>query len=212
MISHIYHRPEFGEDWFTYSKLYQDIVKSFPSGSTFVEIGTWKGKSTAFMCVEIANSGKQIDFYCIDTFEGSVEHQTNPELPHLYDIFKSNMKPVEGYYKELRMSSMEAVKKFENESVDFVFIDGSHEYEDIKDDINHWLPKVKKGGVLAGHDYYFPPQPSSWGLRNSSNQNISLDIEDYHKSNRSSAYKAVSEILGTENIIATQDCYVYQKK
>jgi predicted O-methyltransferase YrrM len=212
MITHIYHQPQFGEDWFTYPRLYQDMVKRFPSGSTFVEIGAWKGKSSAYMSVEIANSGKQIDFYCIDTFEGSVEHRNNPELSQLYDIFKSNMKPVENYYTDMKMTSMKAVKKFENESIDFVFIDGSHEYEDIKDDITYWLPKVKRGGVLAGHDYYFPPQPPSWGLRNSVNFNLTLETDEYYKSNKSSAYKAVGEILGTQNIIATQDCYIYEKE
>lgn len=211
-MEHIYYRPEFGENWFTYPQLYQTIVKKFPSGSKFVEIGSWKGKSSAFMAVEIANSGKQIDFYCIDTFEGSVEHQNNPELPHLYDIFKSNMKTVEDYYQDMKMTSMEAVNKFDDESIDFVFIDGSHEYKDIKDDIIHWLPKVKKGGVLAGHDYYFPPQPSSWGLRNYANSNINLEIQEYYKSNMSSAYKAVGETLGNQNVIATQDCYIYENK
>lgn len=212
MMNHIYHQPEFGENWFTYPNLYQDMVKRFPTGSTFVEIGAWKGKSSAFMAVEIVNSGKKIDFYCIDTFEGSVEHRNNPELPHLYNIFKNNMKHVEGYYTDMRMTSMEAVEKFEDESVDFVFIDGSHEYKDIKDDIAHWLPKVKKGGVLAGHDYYFPPQLMSWGLRNFSNYNINYELEEYYKSNRSSAYRAVGELLGVQNVIATQDCYVYEKR
>lgn len=208
-MEHIYYRPEFGENWFTYPQLYQTIVKKFPSGSKFVEIGSWKGKSSAFMAVEIANSGKQIDFYCIDTFEGSVEHQNNPELPHLYDIFKSNMKPVEDYYQDMKMTSMEAVKKFEDESLDFVFIDGSHEYEDIKDDIISWLPKVKRGGILAGHDYYFPPQPPSWGMRPTGN---SYELDHYYNSNASSAYRAVRETLGNENVLAGYDCYVYEKK
>lgn len=209
MIEHIYHQSQFGEDWFTFRKLYTDVVASFPSGSTFVEIGSWKGKSTSFMAVEIINSGKKIDFYCVDTFEGSVEHKDNPELPFLYDIFKDNMKPVEGYYTDMRMTSMEAVKKFQDESIDFVFIDGSHEYEDIKNDIVSWLPKVKKGGILAGHDYYFPPQPISWGMRPSGN---SYELDNYYKSNASSAYRAVGETLGIQNVIADQDCYIYEKK
>lgn len=208
-MQHIFHQPQFGEDWFTFPEVYQEMVKRFPSGSKFVEIGSWKGKSSAFMCVEIANSGKQIDFCCIDTFEGSVEHQNNPELPYLYDIFKSNMKPLEGYYRDMKMPSMEAVQKFENESLDFVFIDGSHEYEDIKNDIIFWLPKVKRGGILAGHDYYLPPQPPSWGMRPSGN---SFELDQYYKSNASSAYRAVRETLGNENVLAGYDCYIYEKK
>ena len=209
MINHIYHQPQFGEDWFTYPELYREMVKRFPSGSKFVEIGSWKGKSSAFMAVEIANSGKQIDFYCVDTFEGSVEHQNNPELPHLYNIFKNNMKPLEEYYQDMKMTSMEAVQKFDDQSLDFVFIDGSHEYEDIKNDIISWLPKVKKGGILAGHDYYFPPQPLNWRMSAVSN---SFELDQYYNSNMSSAYRSVRETLGNDNVIATQDCYVYEKK
>ena len=86
-MNHIYQEPQFGENWFTYPNLYKKIVNEFPSGSKFVEVGSWKGKSAAFMAVEIANSNKQIDFYCVDTWEGSVEHQEYSELSELYYIF-----------------------------------------------------------------------------------------------------------------------------
>lgn len=210
MIEHIYQQLQFGEDWFTYASLYKNMVTKFPSGSKFVEIGSWKGKSSAFMAVEIANSGKNIDFYCIDTFEGSIEYKNNPELPFLYEVFKTNMKPLENYYTDIRTTSLNAVEKFDDESIDFVFIDGSHEYEDIKNDIISWLPKVKKGGILAGHDYYLPPQPFSWNLRPTS----TLDVGDYWYSNKSSAYKAVGEVLGYNNIVEDINCscYIYEKK
>lgn len=152
-MEHIYHHPQFGEDWFNYESLYVEMVGKFSSGSHFVEVGSWKGKSSAYMVVEIINSGKQITFDCVDTWEGSLEHFNYPELPHLYDIFKENMKPLEDYYNDLKMKSTEAAKLYEDESLDFVFIDASHEYEDVKDDITYWLPKVKGGGILAGDDY-----------------------------------------------------------
>jgi hypothetical protein len=153
-IPHIYKEPQFGEDWFTYPSLYKSMVKRFPSGSKFVEIGSWKGKSSAFMAVEIANSHKNIEFYCVDTWEGSVEHKGIDNIDLLYYQFILNMKPLEKYYKSIRSRSLKAAEQFENESLDFVFIDASHEYEDVKKDIQTWLPKIKKGGVLAGHDYY----------------------------------------------------------
>jgi hypothetical protein len=153
-INHIYQNPEFGEDWFSYPQLYSSMVNQFPSGSKFVEVGSWKGKSSAFMAVEIANSQKDIEFICIDTWEGSVEHQNFKELKNLHDIFKSNMKPLEKYYRSIKSKSLDAVNSFPDQSLDFVFIDASHEYEDVKNDIIAWFPKVKVGGVLAGHDYY----------------------------------------------------------
>ena len=63
------------------------------------------------------------------------------------------MKPVEMYYTPVRMSSVEAASLYADNSLDFVFIDAGHTYEDCFSDIQAWLPKVKAGGTLAGHDY-----------------------------------------------------------
>lgn len=49
--------------------------------------------------------------------------------------------------------SVEAAKMFAPESVDFVYIDANHSYTYVRDDIQTWLPKVKKGGIIGGHDY-----------------------------------------------------------
>jgi len=185
-IQHIYQQSQFGEDWFSYPNLYRSIVDQFPSGSTFVEVGSWKGKSSAFMAVEIANSKKNIEFYCIDTWEGSLEHQHNKELEKLYDIFTNNMQPLQKYYKDFRMSSLEAVHRFKDQSLDFVFIDASHEYEDVKKDIEAWLPKIKAGGILAGHDYY-------------------LGDIDYFPGVK----KAVNECLS--NIQTSENCFIFRK-
>lgn len=151
-MKHIYQQENFGENWFTYPTLYSDMVKKFTSGSRFVEVGSWKGKSSCYMAVEIANSNKKIEFTCVDTWKGSPE-LLNLDLTKLYELFKNNMKPVENYYKDLKMTSIQASQFFENNSVDFVFIDASHEYSDVKNDILAWKPKVKKNGILAGHDY-----------------------------------------------------------
>ena len=118
-INHICQNPEFGEEWFSYPDLYKSMVEKFPSGSKFVEVGSWKGKSSAYMAVEIANSCKEIDFYCVDTWEGSIEHKNKQELFMLYDIFLSNMKPVESYYTPLKMKSLDAVSRFDDHSLDF---------------------------------------------------------------------------------------------
>ena len=184
---HIYNQPQFGENWFSYPILYSNIVKKFPSESKFIEVGSWKGKSSAYMAVEIANSNKNIEFYCVDTWEGSVEHQGMKELPKLYDIFLENMKPVEQYYFPLKISSLDASKKFKDNSLDFVFLDASHEYEDVKNDIEVWLPKVKSGGILAGHDYY--NEGTDWfpGVK-----------------------QAVNEILNKFD--CSEDCWIYHKE
>lgn len=186
-IPHIHDQPQFGENWFTFPELYKKMVAEFPSGSRFVEVGCWKGKSAAFMAVEIANSGKNIDFACVDTWEGSEEHKDISDVANIYDIFTENMRPVENYYRAIRLPSVEAASQFEDESLDFVFVDASHEYEDVKEDINAWLPKVKPNGILAGHDYYPAGGWPGWpGVR-----------------------KAVEELL--ENFDASENCFIFRK-
>ena len=55
----------------------------------------------------------------------------------------------------IRESSKNAVLHFEDESLDFVFIDAIHLYEHVKEDIALWYPKIKPGGILAGDDYSY---------------------------------------------------------
>jgi len=50
--------------------------------------------------------------------------------------------------------STEAAKLIPDKSIDFVFIDGAHDYESVMEDIKTWYPKVRDGGILSGHDYY----------------------------------------------------------
>jgi len=57
-------------------------------------------------------------------------------------------------YELVVCESVEAAKLVEDESLDFVFIDGNHFYEYVRDDIRAWYPKVRLGGILSGHDYY----------------------------------------------------------
>ena len=52
------------------------------------------------------------------------------------------------------MTSMEAVSKIPDASLDFVYIDGRHEFDFIMMDLIAWAPKVRAGGIVSGHDYY----------------------------------------------------------
>lgn len=150
--------------WFTFPFLYSSIVDNFYDGSHFVEVGAWKGKSASYMAVEIINSGKNIKFDCVDTWAGSEEHldpKSNFYEPifengkdGLYNHFIDNMKPVEKYYKPIRLPSVDASHLYEDNSLDFVFIDAAHDYDNVLQDIIHWYPKVKSStGIIAGHDY-----------------------------------------------------------
>lgn len=152
MKKHIYQDIQ---GWFTFPNLYKQMVEKFGNGSHFVEIGTWLGKSASYMAVEIENSGKNIRFDCVDTWRGSDEHKQWQEVVNdtLYQTFLKNIEPVKQYINPIRKPSREASLLYDDCSLDFVFIDAAHDYENVKNDIELWYPKVKSGGVLAGHDY-----------------------------------------------------------
>ena len=152
--------------WFSNDDMnfYRRIVEESPSPAHFVEVGSWKGRSSAFMAVEILNSGKQIKFDCVDTWEGSEEHQEGGMFADssvvsgtLFEEFTGNMAPVKEHYTAVRLSSFEAARLYENMSLDFVFLDAAHDFANVRQDILCWLPKVRRGGILAGHDSHHPP-------------------------------------------------------
>jgi hypothetical protein len=155
---HYYHELEgFSDD---IVEFYKTVVEQALSGQHFVEVGAYKGKSTAFLVVEILNSAKTIRVDCVDTWEGSSEMKSDGLFPDddvvnstLYDKFLDNIRPVREFVNPIRSTSVDAAKMYEDNSLDFVFIDAEHSYESVREDIDAWLPKVKKGGIIAGHDY-----------------------------------------------------------
>ena len=157
-MDHFYHRVE---GWFNYPDMFAYVVETAPQEGHFVEIGTWKGQSSAFLAVELINSGKKIKLDCIDNFTGSViepgqMYDRDNQAGRLMEVFTNNMKPVEGHYTAIQGDSSESASLYEDESLDFVFIDASHDYESILKDIKAWFPKVKVGGLFAGHDFADP--------------------------------------------------------
>jgi precorrin-6B methylase 2 len=159
------------EGQFNYEDVYNRAVQemSIDKGSVFIEIGAWLGRSSSYMCVEILNSKKNIKFYIIDNWSGSPDDVgengssslidymkiKNFNSEQVYDTFKKNMRPLNNYI-DLKMSSIEAANMFKDNSVDFLFLDGDHRYNEVKKDIIAWLPKIKIGGIFSGHDFHYP--------------------------------------------------------
>ena len=141
------------QGWFNQyqQNVYDYLISKTPENGTFVEIGAWLGKSSSYL---VDNSGER-NIIIIDSWEGSPnERGGNHNLAtktDIYEIFKENMG--DRNYKSIRVLSTEVVEQFEDESLDTVFIDATHTYDAVKEDIKVWLPKVKKGGILAGDDY-----------------------------------------------------------
>jgi hypothetical protein len=113
------------------------------------------------MAVEIINSRKAINFVCIDPWtDGGPDLKDTKYYKELrkpvYDTFLENIRPVRHAITPLRMTSLEGAAKFADGEIDFLMLDGDHNYPAIKADIDAWLPKMKKGGVISGDDYLWP--------------------------------------------------------
>ena len=138
--------------WFNFHNFYTSMVGKFDN-AIFVEVGCWEGKSTTFMADKIKKSGRNIKFYAVDIWEDYVQEGLTWSAN--MNKFLKNIEPLKDYINVIKGDSEEAITQFADKTVDFVFIDGNHQYEFIKKDIECWLPKMKKGGVLAGHDTQF---------------------------------------------------------
>lgn len=154
--------------WFDFQKTYTKMVNQHGDGAHFVEIGTFLGRSLSYLAVEIINSGKNIRLDAVDTWEGSPlepfqQEQNEVMNKTLYDDFLKNIEPVKNHINVVKSDSVEASKLYEDESLDFIFIDASHHYEFVKADIQAWYPKLKKGGYIGGHDYD-PPSRTPNGI------------------------------------------------
>lgn len=79
----------------------------------------------------------------------------SPQSWHDSNYFdaKERMKPFGNKVKFLKGESNKMVEKVKDDSLAFVYLDGNHSYEGVKEDLKLWLPKIKKGGVMIGHDY-----------------------------------------------------------
>ena len=173
------------QNWFDYERVFKMAVNNAKDGDLLVELGVWKGGSTSFMGVELLNSNKNVSFHAIDSFDGSKEHGSVSDW--LFDEASKNLKPLTdiGIVNLIKGYSLDVVKTYKDESIDFCFIDASHEYEDVKADLVAWLPKIKSGGILAGHDYDI-----AWP----------------------GVIRAVDEVLGKDNITTIGSSFIYNKK
>lgn len=144
--------------WFTFPYLYSWMANNYKIGH-FVEVGSYQGNSAAYMAVEIIKSGNQIKFDCIDIWNRDTMKGLHLKEPHkypedlVYTLFLKNIEPVKNYINPIRQDSSQAATLYPNKSLDFVFIDANHDYDSVLQDIQTWLPKIRPGGHIAGHDY-----------------------------------------------------------
>ena len=122
---------------------------SLPDNTNLVEIGSFKGRSTSCLAFGCRGTNKRV--FAVDTFDGG------PDLQR-YDSFREfclNIKrcQLSEYVEPVRGISWELAKTW-NKPIHFLFIDGSHLYEDVLADFASFVPHVVPGGIIAFHDVH----------------------------------------------------------
>lgn len=115
------------------------------------EVGVYKGEFSE----KIAKTG--LEFYAIDPWRIYKDYN-NPRGQERLDFQYEHTKRVLSPYpnaKIIRKASMEAVEDFKDASLDFVYIDANHEFRYIAEDLAEWTRKVRPGGIVSGHDYFY---------------------------------------------------------
>ena len=128
-----------------------------PKNGICAEIGVDDG----FNAERILKMSDPHKLYLIDAWDWSLyrnlpEYYKSQELKDkaqkiyekVVEKFKDNKK-----IEIIKNLSTEAVKQFEDNYFDWVYVDASHDFEFVKEDMEIWWPKIKQGGYLAGHDY-----------------------------------------------------------
>jgi len=119
-----------------------------------VEVGSWKGYSTSVLARSVADYHGNV--FAVDHWLGGEEGTKfdYTKKVDVFSIFKHNMIAlgVWDIVHPLVMDSLTASQIFADGILDLVFIDADHRYEPFKKDVSAWLPKLRDGGILCGHD------------------------------------------------------------
>lgn len=112
------------------------------------EIGVEQGKYADCLLRKIPN----LKLYAIDCWEAYPEYRE--KMQDKIDGYYQKTQDLIGHKCEIvKKYSMDAVQDFEDESLDFVYIDSNHNFQSCANDIVEWSKKVKKGGLVSGHDF-----------------------------------------------------------
>lgn len=121
------------------------------------EIGVSSGRYSEILC----QSNPKLKLICVDIWKKD----------RIYNLATEKLKPYNATI--IRESSVDAASQIPDKSLDFVFIDADHKYESVKQDLETWAKKVRRGGIVSGHDYYV--------FKYSGNRSVIDAVDEYAK-------------------------------
>ena len=124
--------------------------------SVGVEVGVEQGVYGERLCQLIPG----LKLYAVDCWQahkGYRDHVSQEKLDGFYSVARSRLAPYGCTL--LKTWSVDAARNFHDGELDFVYIDANHDFANVVKDIAAWSPKVRKGGIIAGHDYILRKNP-----------------------------------------------------
>lgn len=154
-------RPEDVPGWFSPEEgvWYADLARALPRDGVLVEVGCWKGRSTAW--VGPVCRARSVRLVCVDAWAGSQDafgdaYAAALAREDVRAIFDDTLRTFGVQADILAMDSRAAASTLAHDSVDLVFLDASHDAPSVRSDLAAWWPRVRPGGALAGHDLHEP--------------------------------------------------------
>lgn len=139
--------------WAGHRRFGYDLV-SYYEPEKIVELGSHYGCSAFSFMQAVKDKNLDTKIYTVDLWEAADRFTRNDYEQNVFEFFSEvRRKEFEEIHVEiLQMSFDDANEKFEDQSIDILHIDGSHDYQDVKHDFELWLSKVKEDGVILLHD------------------------------------------------------------
>lgn len=143
------------------------------------EVGVYRGEYSLKILKYFEDKGFSIKLHLIDPWkiDSNFQEYGNENLEKAYTNVKLKFKNKDNV-KIYREDSKNAVKYFKDLSLDFVYIDGNHDYNFVKNDLEMWFPKIKDGGIVFGDDYLRPYGVSKAVSEFSFKKNLIVNFSD----------------------------------
>ncbi len=136
--------------WVDHLPFAYDLIEALRP-KLLVELGVYNGLSFFTFCQSMVEHDIDGAAYAVDCWEGD-EHTESYDDSVYNDVMNHARENYRGFAYLLKMFFNDALRHFDDESIDLLHIDGLHTYEAVKEDYTRWLPKVRPGGVILFHD------------------------------------------------------------
>lgn len=149
-----------GDEGMGYRALVERAVRARPRAASpparVVEVGCWLGRSTTYVGRLCRTLGAELT--CVDTWAGSSDrfdaaYRAQLAARDVEAEFRAHLEALGATPTVVRRPSVDAAASFDEGSLDLVFLDASHDEAAVGADLRAWWPRLRAGGVLAGHDF-----------------------------------------------------------